>query len=286
MLLEPTRAAFADLVEGVAHRPEIRILPAALGERAGAIGAALLARTLPVNVGLCLPVFRSSAALALDIADQAEAEGLDGVFSFDHLFPAGQPHRPALAGLPILAAVAERTSRIRVGTLVSRVGVLEPGVQVTALATLQHLAAGRVIAGLGAGDSLSRPENDALRASDRDRSTSGSPSSANSSRRCGPAGIEVWIGGKSARMRDLAAAEADAWNCWDCPPSDFSRLPERQPRVAAAPGPVRRRPTATSKASCRALAAAGASWAIYGPPPSTDWPAFVTELAGAANRLH
>ena len=45
VLMEPTRAAFADLVEAVGHRPEIRILPAALGERAGAIGAALLART-------------------------------------------------------------------------------------------------------------------------------------------------------------------------------------------------------------------------------------------------
>jgi glucokinase len=47
VLMEPTRAAFGDLVEAVKHRPEIRILPAALGERAGAIGAALLARTTP-----------------------------------------------------------------------------------------------------------------------------------------------------------------------------------------------------------------------------------------------
>jgi glucokinase len=44
MLMEPTRAAFAELVEAPSHRPDIRILPAALGERAGAIGAALLAR--------------------------------------------------------------------------------------------------------------------------------------------------------------------------------------------------------------------------------------------------
>jgi glucokinase len=44
VLVEPTRAAFAELVEAVEHRPAIRILPAMLGERAGAIGAALLAR--------------------------------------------------------------------------------------------------------------------------------------------------------------------------------------------------------------------------------------------------
>ena len=42
VLMRPTRAAFADLVEGAAHRPEVEIVPAQLGERAGAIGAAAL----------------------------------------------------------------------------------------------------------------------------------------------------------------------------------------------------------------------------------------------------
>jgi alkanesulfonate monooxygenase SsuD/methylene tetrahydromethanopterin reductase-like flavin-dependent oxidoreductase (luciferase family) len=237
-----------------------------------------------VNVGLCLPVFRPSAGLALDIADQAEAEGLGGVFSFDHLFPAKQPHRPALSALPILAAVAERTSRVRVGTLVSRVGVLEPGVQVTALATLQHLADGRLIAGLGAGDSLSRPENDAYglltRPVDVRLAQLSELVKAVRAR-----GIEVWIGGNSARMRDLAAAEADAWNCWDCRPSDFMAFPSGATgchRTWAGPPP----PDGDLEGQLRALAAAGATWAIYGPPPSTDWPAFVTKLAGAANRLN
>jgi glucokinase len=44
ILLEPTRKAFADLVEAHDHRPPINIVGAALGERAGAIGAADLAR--------------------------------------------------------------------------------------------------------------------------------------------------------------------------------------------------------------------------------------------------
>jgi glucokinase len=43
VLLDPVRAAFAELVEAAEHRPPIRILAAELGERAGAIGAALLA---------------------------------------------------------------------------------------------------------------------------------------------------------------------------------------------------------------------------------------------------
>jgi glucokinase len=44
VLLTPVRQAFAALVEGSSHRPEIPIVAAALGERAGAVGAALLAR--------------------------------------------------------------------------------------------------------------------------------------------------------------------------------------------------------------------------------------------------
>jgi glucokinase len=44
ILLEPTRKAFQDLVEGAEHRPQIGIVLAELGERAGAIGAAALAR--------------------------------------------------------------------------------------------------------------------------------------------------------------------------------------------------------------------------------------------------
>lgn len=44
VLLDPVRVAFAELVEGAGHRPEVGIVAATLGERAGAIGAALLAR--------------------------------------------------------------------------------------------------------------------------------------------------------------------------------------------------------------------------------------------------
>lgn len=42
VLLEPVRTAFTQLLEGASHRPRIPIVAAALGERAGAIGAALL----------------------------------------------------------------------------------------------------------------------------------------------------------------------------------------------------------------------------------------------------
>lgn len=44
IMLAPTREAFTDLVEAAARRPEVAIVPAQLGERAGAIGAANLSR--------------------------------------------------------------------------------------------------------------------------------------------------------------------------------------------------------------------------------------------------
>jgi len=43
VLLAPVRTAFAEVVGGYGHRPAVEIVPAALGERAGAIGAACLA---------------------------------------------------------------------------------------------------------------------------------------------------------------------------------------------------------------------------------------------------
>ncbi|HEX7166752.1 MAG TPA: ROK family glucokinase [Acidimicrobiales bacterium] len=44
VLLDPVRRSFAELVEAADHRPDVAIVPASLGEHAGAIGAALLAR--------------------------------------------------------------------------------------------------------------------------------------------------------------------------------------------------------------------------------------------------
>ncbi len=44
VLLEPARAALAGMVEGGDHRPPLPLVPAALGEAAGAVGAAVVAR--------------------------------------------------------------------------------------------------------------------------------------------------------------------------------------------------------------------------------------------------
>jgi len=46
-LLDPTRRAFESLLPGRGHRPDVDIVPALLGERAGAVGAALLGESRP-----------------------------------------------------------------------------------------------------------------------------------------------------------------------------------------------------------------------------------------------
>jgi glucokinase len=46
LLLEPARAGFAEAVEAVEYRPEVPVVPAALGNDAGAVGAAILALEL------------------------------------------------------------------------------------------------------------------------------------------------------------------------------------------------------------------------------------------------
>lgn len=49
VLLEPVRAAFASQLEGAPHRPPVPIVPAELGDRAGVIGGAVLAREVALE---------------------------------------------------------------------------------------------------------------------------------------------------------------------------------------------------------------------------------------------
>jgi alkanesulfonate monooxygenase SsuD/methylene tetrahydromethanopterin reductase-like flavin-dependent oxidoreductase (luciferase family) len=228
-----------------------------------------------MKVGLVLPVFERSPAKALAVARDAEGAGIDGVFSYDHLFPLNRPDRPSLPALGILPAVAMHTDRIRVGSLIIRVTTLPAPVLVRALVTLNEIAEGRVIAGLGTGDSLTRPEVEAyglefppvgerlarLRHVARELRTRGVP---------------VWIGGRSTAVREVARDEADAWNTWDGPLSELAVF--SGPVTWAGPPPR----DIDLAGHVKLLAAAGAAWAVYGPAPSIDWPAFVRELAGAA----
>jgi len=86
---------------------------------------------------------------------QAEREGFDSVFVSDHLQPWRHDGGHAPAALPWLGALAASTERVLVGTSVlTPTFRYHPAVVAQAFATLGCLAPGRVILGVGSGESL------------------------------------------------------------------------------------------------------------------------------------
>lgn len=207
-----------------------------------------------MRVGSLLPTFEADARRALEAAARAEAAGVDGVFAFDHLWPINAPERPALAPLPVLAAVATAHPGLAVGPLVARVSLVAPDVLVAQVETLIALAPGRVIAALGTGDSLSVAEESAyglavLGAGERRarlRAVAGALAG-----RC-----DVWIGAGGAATDAIARDLGVTLNVWDATPERVAAL--------AADGPVSWAGPLRDGADARLdeLADAGATWAV------------------------
>ena len=256
-----------------------------------------------MRVGITVPQFRHDAEAAVDVARRAEAAGLDGLFVFDHLWPLGQRMRPALHWSVLLGALAAETEALVLGTLVARVGLVPDALLVHTLSSLHRLVDGRLIAGLGTGDSLNREENEAF----------GRPFApvaerlaalVDCCRQLRAAGVTTWVGGRSAPLR-RAAAEADGWNGWGADAASFAaeaatvapgrevtwggqvlvartraeadaKLRTHRPRpglVAGTTGDLRRH--------FDGLVAAGASWAVCAPLDVGTDPAAVEILAEA-----
>ena len=86
------------------------------------------------------------------LAGACEEHGLEGLFRSDHYESVmGMPERGSLDAWATLAGLAARTSRIRLGTLVSPATFRHPSVLAKNVATVDHIAGGRVELGLGAG---------------------------------------------------------------------------------------------------------------------------------------
>jgi alkanesulfonate monooxygenase SsuD/methylene tetrahydromethanopterin reductase-like flavin-dependent oxidoreductase (luciferase family) len=86
----------------------------------------------------------------LDAAVAAEAAGWDTVWTWDHLHAIFGPwEQPIFEGPMALAAVAARTSRIRLGLLVGANTFRNPGHTAKITATLDHVSGGRAILGIG-----------------------------------------------------------------------------------------------------------------------------------------
>jgi alkanesulfonate monooxygenase SsuD/methylene tetrahydromethanopterin reductase-like flavin-dependent oxidoreductase (luciferase family) len=176
---------------------------------------------MTVKVGLTLPSFVDDPEIPIAVARAAEAAGIDAIFVFDHLWRGESPRRPALECFSLLGAIAAETETIGVGTLVARATLRPAATLANSFATAQRVSGGRLIAGIGAGDSQSRAENEAFglqfgTMADRVdalhkavRATRGG-------------GYPVWVGGRAAQVREIVL-QADGWNVWGGSPHDLAR---------------------------------------------------------------
>jgi len=111
-----------------------------------------------MRFGLQIPNFTVGApgdlfADVLDRANTAEAAGYDSVWVMDHFYqlpPMGGPSQPMLDAYTLLGAIAARTSRIRLGALVTGVTYRNPAHLAKIVTTLDVISAGRAILGIGA----------------------------------------------------------------------------------------------------------------------------------------
>ncbi len=105
----------------------------------------------PIHVGVTLPQIKRSWEEARDAAQTFDGLGYDSVWVCDHLYGVPAPQLPILEAWSLLAAVAAVTEKVELGTLVTPPFFRNPAVLAKQIATIDQIAGGRVIAGLGAG---------------------------------------------------------------------------------------------------------------------------------------
>jgi F420-dependent oxidoreductase-like protein len=95
---------------------------------------------------------RAAWARTLELADQAEKLGFESIWLFDHFHTTPEPTEEiTFESFTALGALAERTSRVRLGHLVSCAGYRNPALAAKMITTLDVVSGGRMDFALGAG---------------------------------------------------------------------------------------------------------------------------------------
>lgn len=214
-----------------------------------------------MRVGIVLPIGQEDGMPAppsyteiREVALEAEAAGLDSVWVYDHLLFRFDGETTGIHECwTILAAIAEATSRVELGTIVMCTGFRNPALLAKMAATLDHLSGGRLILGIGCG--WHDPEYEAfgfptdhkvgrfeealtvIRGLIRDgrADLAGRWVAATDAVLIPPArpDLPILIAAKRPRMLDLTARHADAWNlAWFGEPDE--RLATVRAELAAA----------------------------------------------------
>jgi alkanesulfonate monooxygenase SsuD/methylene tetrahydromethanopterin reductase-like flavin-dependent oxidoreductase (luciferase family) len=209
-------------------------------------------------------------AEVLEQARAADGTGWHGVWLADHYMPNTGDATPARgdtyecwALLPALAAVTER---VRIGTLVSPTSVHHPALLAKRAVTIDHLSAGRMVLGLGAGWQINEHHAYGFELEPPGKRVSRFEESVQIVRSllsadtttfqggyyditdapCDPKPLQsplpLLVGTSSPRMQRIAARDANEWNTWGTPEQAAARratLIEACHKVGRDPATVR-----------------------------------------------
>lgn len=104
-----------------------------------------------VEFGIYLPQAALGFEDILGRALEVERLGYDALWLYDHLYAPGLPRVPSLEAWTLATALLARTSRLRVGHLVSCNNFRHPAVLAKMAATLDVISGGRLEFGIGSG---------------------------------------------------------------------------------------------------------------------------------------
>ncbi|WP_411105006.1 LLM class flavin-dependent oxidoreductase [Streptomyces sp. cmx-4-9] len=169
----------------------------------------------PLRIGVLLPTREQAindhyaAAPLLDFARQAEELGFDSLWAGDSLTA-----RPRLDPLVVLSAAAAVTSRITVGTAALTPALRHPLIGANMVSSLEHVAAGRLVLGLGSGFPMPETEEEF-------------------------ASVGASFAGRAGRLDEITALWRTAWNAGaQGSPRDFHGKFWQAERLDRLPGPA------------------------------------------------
>jgi alkanesulfonate monooxygenase SsuD/methylene tetrahydromethanopterin reductase-like flavin-dependent oxidoreductase (luciferase family) len=104
-----------------------------------------------VHFGVTIPQIKRTWEESRDASREFEAMGFDSLWVCDHLYGPQSPQIPILEAWSLISAVAAVTSKVEIGTLVTPAGMRNAPQLGKVIATIDNIAEGRIIPGLGAG---------------------------------------------------------------------------------------------------------------------------------------